>query len=56
MLRVHILANQCCMYCCDRESVDYLLHCPVIHTLWTFMCNRTVKKEIVCCSSEVTVH
>ena len=24
--------------CCDRESVDHsLAHCPVTHTLWTFM-------------------
>ena len=38
MLRGHPLANRCCMYCCDRESVDhFLLHCPVTHTLWTFM-------------------
>ena len=26
------------MCCCDGESVDHLfLHCPVTHTLWTFM-------------------
>ena len=38
MLRGHPLVNQCCMCCCDRESVDHLLlHCPVTHTLWTFM-------------------
>ena len=33
-----LLANWCCMCCCDGESVDHLLlHCPVTHTLWTFM-------------------
>ena len=38
MLRGRPLANQCCMCCCDGESVDHLLvHCPVTHTLWTFM-------------------
>ena len=32
------LVNRCCMCCCDGESVDnLLLHCPVTHTLWTFM-------------------
>ena len=38
MLRGRPLANRCCMCCCDGESVDHLLvHCPVTHTLWTFM-------------------
>ena len=38
MLRGHPLANRCCMCCCDGESVDHLLlHCPVTHTLWTFI-------------------
>ena len=38
MLRGCPLANRCCMCCCDGESVDHLLlHCPVTHTLWTFM-------------------
>ena len=35
MLRGRPLVNRCC---CDGESVDHLLlHCPVTHTLWTFM-------------------
>ena len=25
------------MCCCDGESVDHLLHCPVTHSLWAFM-------------------
>ena len=38
MLRVRPLANQCCMCCCDGESVDHvLLHCLVTQTLWTYM-------------------
>ena len=38
MLRGLPLANRCFMCCCDRESVDHsLAHCPVTHTLWTFM-------------------
>ena len=38
MFRGRSLENQCCMCCCDGESVDHLLlHCPVTHTLWTFM-------------------
>ena len=38
MLRGRPLVNRCCMCCCDGESVDnLLLHCPVTHTLWTFM-------------------
>ena len=38
MLGGRLLANWCCMCCCDGESVDHLLlHCPVTHTLWTFM-------------------
>ena len=36
--RGRTLASRCCMCCCDGESVDHLLlHCPVTHTLWTFM-------------------
>ena len=32
------LVNRCCMCCCDGESVAHLLlHCPISHTLWTFM-------------------
>ena len=32
------LVNRCCMCCGDGESVDHLLlHCPVTHTLWSFM-------------------
>ena len=38
MLKGRLLANRCCMCCCDGESVDHLLfHCPVTHSLWTFM-------------------
>ena len=38
MLRGRPLATWCCMCCCDGESVDHLLlHCPVSHSLWTFM-------------------
>ena len=38
MLRGRPLASWCCMCCCDGESVDHLLlHCPVTHSLWTFM-------------------
>ena len=38
MLRGRILANWCCMCCYDGESVNHLLlHCPITHTLWTFM-------------------
>ena len=38
MLRGRPLVNWCCMCYCDGESVDHLLlHCPVTHTLWTFM-------------------
>ena len=37
-LRGRILANWCCMFCCDGVSVDHLLlHCSVTHSLWTFM-------------------
>ena len=38
MLKGRPLANRCCMCCCDGELVDHLLlHCPVTHSLWTFM-------------------
>ena len=38
MLRGSPLANRCCMCCCEGESVDHLLlHCPITHSLWTFM-------------------
>ena len=38
LLKGRPLANRCCMCCCDGESVDHLLlHCPVTHSLWTFM-------------------
>ena len=38
MLKDRPLANWCCMCCCDKESIDHLLlHCPVTHSLWTFM-------------------
>ena len=34
MLHGHTLANRCCMYCCNEESVDHLLiSCPVTHSL-----------------------
>ena len=38
MLRGCLLVNRCCMCCCDGEAVDHLLlHCPVTHSVWTFM-------------------
>ena len=38
MFKGRPLANRCCMCCYDGESVDHLLlHCPVAHSLWTFM-------------------
>ena len=38
MLRGCPLVNRCCMCCHDGESIDHLLlHCPITHTLWTFM-------------------
>ena len=38
MLRSRPLTTWCCMCCCDGESIDHLLlHCPVTHSLWTFM-------------------
>ena len=34
----HTLVNQCCMCCCNEETVDHLLlHCPVAHSLWVYM-------------------
>ena len=38
MLKGRPLANWYCMCCRDRESADHLLlHCPITHSLWTFM-------------------
>ena len=38
MLKGRPLANWCCMCCRDGESTDHLLlHCPVTHSLWSFM-------------------
>ena len=38
MLRDRLLANRCCMCCCNEESVDHLLlFCPITHSLWTYM-------------------
>ena len=38
MLKGRPLAIRRCMCCSDGESVDHLLlHCPVTHSLWTFM-------------------
>ena len=38
MLKGRPLTNWCCMCCRDGESADHLLlHCPVTHSLWTFM-------------------
>ena len=37
MLKGRPLSNRCCMCYNDGESVDHLLHCPVTHSLWTFM-------------------
>ena len=37
-LRGHTLVNQCCMCCCNEETVDYLLlHFLVAHSLWVHM-------------------
>ena len=34
----HTLVNQCCMCCCNEETVDYLLlHFLVAHSLWVHM-------------------
>ena len=38
MLCDRLLANRCCMCCCNEESVDHLLlFCPITHSLWTYM-------------------
>ena len=38
MLKGRPLANWCCMCCHDGESTDHiLLHCPITHSLWSFM-------------------
>ena len=37
MLKGCPLANWCCMCCRDGELADHLLHCPVTHSLWTFI-------------------
>ena len=38
MLRGCLLANCCCMFCCNEESLDHLLICyPVAHSLWMYM-------------------
>ena len=38
MLRGLSLANWCCMYCCNEETVDHLLLlCPIAHSLWVHM-------------------
>ena len=38
MLRDRILANRCCMCCCNEEFVDHLLiSCLVAHSLWMYM-------------------
>ena len=38
MLKGRPLANWCCMCCRDGESTDHLLlHCPITHSLWSFM-------------------
>ena len=38
MLQGHPLANQCCMCCCNKESVDhFLIFCPLAHSLWVHM-------------------
>lgn len=35
MYRGHVLANWCCLYCQDAESVPHLLlHCPMTSPLW----------------------
>ena len=46
MLRDHPLTTWCCMCCCDGESVDHLLlHCPVTHSLWTFILFFLISKK-----------
>ena len=38
MPRDRILANRCCMRCCNEEFVDHLLiSCLVAHSLWMYM-------------------
>ena len=38
MIKGRHLANRCCMCCYDGELVDHLLlHCPITHSLWSFM-------------------
>ena len=38
MLRGRLLANRCCLCCCNAESVDHLLLiCPIAHSLWMYM-------------------
>ena len=37
-LKSRPLANRCCICYCDGESINHLLfHCPVTHSLWTFV-------------------
>jgi len=34
MLRGRLLANRCCMCCCNEESVNHLLiFCPLAHSM-----------------------
>jgi hypothetical protein len=38
MRRGYIMAERCCMCCCDGETVDHLLlHCTLAHVLWSFV-------------------
>ena len=38
MLRDRLLANRCCLCCCNAESVDHLLlFCLIAHSLWMYM-------------------
>ena len=38
MLCGRLLANHCCMCCCNAESMDHLLFSyPIAHSLWMYM-------------------
>ena len=38
MRRGYMMAERCCMCCCDGETVDHLLlHCSLAQVLWSFV-------------------